>query len=382
MVWRVYARDETLRRVAEINDYQNLECTLRFNATGSYSLTVPAWRTVPGQTAQVLSELVDAAGLEIVRDGKTVLSGPVTDRERRWAPSENSLTVTGVDDMVWLARRLALPVPSGPPYNAQAYDVRTGPAETLLRAYVDVNAGPGAKPGRQVPGLVLAADQGRGVTVTGRARFQPVDELLRELALSGGDLGFRIAQVGTALEFQVYQPADKTKVAVFDRRLGNLREYTYRETAPTRNYMYVGGGGEGTLRTFVQGGVSSSIVAWGRIEGLEDDQSATDETGLRQTRDRVLAEDATSTGLALSPVDTDGLRYGRDYQLGDRVTAVVDGVPVVDVLREVRLSHTPDQGERVDPVVGTPGVEDPRRRLRIFDDVRAAKRRVSGLERR
>lgn len=372
--WLLHVRGADLRRVAEVEDFTGLEMVLRHNRTGSWLLDLPATSEAAGLLASF------SAGLVVTRDGVTVLSGPVTGIGRDLDASTDSLTVSGVDDDVWLDRRLALPTPLGPPYTS-AYDIRTGPAETVMRGYVDANLGPAARPERRVPGLTLAPDLGRGVTRTGRGRLQTVADLIRPLALTGGGLGYRIVQQGNALVFEVYESADLTATAVFSEEFGNLLGYTYEAQAAEANYVLAGGGGEGTARVFAERGDSASIVRYGRIETFKDQRQTSDPGELQQAIDEELADRAEQVGLSLRPADTDSLKFGRDYNLGDRVTVIVDGTPIQDVLREVRITLD-SSGATVTPTLGSPAGPRPGTVLALFDRMRRLGARVSTVERR
>ena len=371
--WTLYARNAALQRVGEIDDYQRLSLALRFNSVGAFDLEVPYGTEIASLLA------TDGAGIIAVKNGTVVASGPVRRRERKWGDEEDNLVVSGPDDNTYLHERLALPVVTGPPYTSAAYDVRSGVASTVMQQYVDYNAGASASAARRVPGLALAVDPMLGSTITGRARFQTLLELLQDLALTGGDLGFKIVQSGTALAFSVYDPEDKTATVKFSAGLGNLREFNYEHEAGTANYVVIGGGDELTARTFVERGDSDSISKWGRIEVFRDGRDTTDTTELGQRIDETLAEQAERTNIALVPVNTEGMEFITDYNLGDRVTSVVDGVAIEDVMRAVNVSLTPEQGEVVSPVVGTPG---PQTVLALFAELKRMRRQISHLERR
>jgi prophage tail gpP-like protein len=111
---------------------------------------------------------------------------------------------------------------------------------------------------------------------------------------------------------------------------------------------------------------------------FKDRRDTDDPAELQQAIDEELAERAERAGLSISPVDTEGLRFGVDYDLGDRVTVMVDGTPVRDLLREVKFTLT-GEGETVTPTVGTPS--HPGAALGIFEQLRRLRSRVSGLER-
>jgi hypothetical protein len=371
---QVYTRDTALRRTGQIEDFTGLVMPLRFNAVSGWQLTLDAH----SEGAQLLGL---PGGIIVERDGVTLLSGPVTNAQRVLSGDGETLTVTGVDDTVWLERRLALPVPMGPPYTAATYDDRSGVAETVMRGYVDANLGPTAAAARRLPHFALAPDLGRGASVRGRARFHTLLELLQRLALAGGDLGFRIVQVDTTLEFQVYAPSDRTATAIFGFDFGNLVAYDYVLAAPSTDYVYVGGQGEGTARVFVEGGDQAVIDVHGRIETFRDRRDTDAVEVLEQERATALLEGVGKTVLSITPVDTDAVAFGRDYLLGDRVTVVIDGEPIRDVVREVQLSLTGDRGEVISPVVGTPGASSPTVPA-LFDAARRLSRRLSSLERR
>lgn len=357
--YAIYLRDSTLRRVAVIEDYADMAVLLSFNAAGGFDFKVPA--------ASLAALLTPGAGVVIERDGVPLLSGPIDATRRTWAQDADHLILSGPDDTIALADRVALPVPAAAPnatgnaYAAAAYDVRTGAAETVMRGYVDANAGPGARSERAVPGLRLATDLGRGGTITGRARFDALDELLRDLALAGGDLGFRVVQAtdAAALEFQVYPTRDMTATAVFAAEYGNLRAYDYRRGVPPGTYVYVLGGGDLTARAIIEGGDAAAIVAWRRREQAVDARNTADVGELTTQLGKELLDHRADTALSVTPIDAPGLAFGADYGLGDRVTVVVDGVPIREVVREVTITLDTQGGETIVPSILSPGSTAP-----------------------
>lgn len=357
--YQIYIRDAQLRRVAMVEDYRELAILLAFNAPGGFDFTAPA--------SEVAAFLTPGAGVLIERDGVPILSGPIDAKHRTWAQDADHLILSGPDDTINLADRLALTVPlaapsaSGTAYAAAAYDVRAGAAETVMRAYVDANAGPGARPERRVAGLRLAPDLGRGGTVTGRGRFGPLDELLRDLALAGGDLGFRVVQTtdAAALEFQVSPTRDLTASAVFSAEYGNIRNYDYREGVPPGTYVYVLGAGDLAARAIVEGGDAAAIATWRRREQAIDARGTADVAELAAQRDKELLDRRADLGLSVAPIDAPGLAFGVDYGLGDRVTAVIDGIPLREVVREVRITLDERGGETVIPSILSPGSSAP-----------------------
>lgn len=389
--WKVEVRNAALERVGELDDYQQLEMVLKFNDISTWQLTV-------NRSNRLAADLVaDGAGIVVSRDGTTILSGPAIDAEHHKDNSANILTLSGVDDSVWLKRRLAHPQPTStaPPYSTTAEDVRTGVASTIMRQYVGANAVPGVTdPARAVAGLSRLADIAYGTSVTGRGRWQLLLTLLQELAVSGAvgglPVGFRVVQVGSGIQYQQYIPVDRTATAVFSEGFGNVTEFTYKRSTPAANYFYVGGSGEGTARTIFEQPDSDSIATWGRIEGeLVDAQSAATTAELGQAATKAAADQGLKTSLSVTPIDTDTLSYGIHYGLGDRVTAVLDvigpdgdglaGDSVQDIIRECTITLTPDAST----VTSSVGSQDASLSfLRVIKVVKDLGRRMNNRERR
>ena len=347
--YMLYVRDATLARVAQIDDWQRLEFTLRFNGIGTWTIEMP-----PDSDAAALS-LEDGAGLIVQRGGEVLLSGPRRGRKRLQRPEADTLTLSGTDDMAWLADRLAYPVPAGPPYSADEYHVLTGGAESVIRQYVAYNAGALALVARRIPGLSFASFGGLGSTVTGRARFDNLLDLIASLALQGGDLGVKLIQSGSSLVFSVYQPRDLTSSAIFSLELGNLQGFEYDERSAGANYVICGGEGEGTARTFAEDSDATSISRWVRIETFVDYRKTTDSGELADAIAEEIERQAARFTAKAEPIDTVGLSFVTHWQLGDRVTLIVDDIEIEAVIREIKIALTPDGGETVTPVLGSPG---------------------------
>jgi hypothetical protein len=372
--YTLFVRAPDLGRVALIEDYGRFECIERHVAVGTWSLSLDM-RT---NAAKYL--IRPGYGIE-VRDsqGQLVIAGPMTTRKRDRDIGRNQLTVGGPDDMAQLAWRRAHPEPAtpAPPYNVDEHDVRTGVASTVLGAYVDANAGPGALPQRQVQGLTIGSDPVLGADVTGRARWQELLELLQELATAGG-VAFTLHQVDQELVFNVHEPADRSAVVRFSEELGNLGAYEYDSAVPPLTYVYLGGQGEGTARVIVEGQNAADIVDWQRIESFVDRRDTDDADELAQHIAKTLDENSTSASLTVEPLDTDRQQYRTHYALGDVVTAVIDDEPVQERVQQVRTVITAETAT-VQPTIGS---LSRRGILRIFDQQRATNSRLNSLERR
>jgi hypothetical protein len=378
----VEVRNASLQRVGQLTqaDLVGFTAVLRYNAVGGWKVTMP----VGNPMAEALSE--PGAGIIVSTSNGVLLSGPTTAVITNQATDDPDGTyeITGVDDSVLLTERLSYPKPSTADVTAQnvAYDVRTGACETVLKAYVDANIGPTAPTARKVTGLTVEASAGRGATVTGQGRFQTLQELLEGLADVAG-LGFTIEQVGTELQFQVYQPVDRSAYVRLDLQNGRLKksEYTYSQPLVTRTI--VGGDGDDELRTFIERSNTTSVAAettWKRrIEVFTDSRSTTDTAKLQQAGDEVLASDGkTQVSVSITPSDDQTMLFGTDWNLGDKVSVVVGDTELQSIVTEVGLLIAAD-GVRIGATVGEPRSLD--YETQILTRQADAALRISKLER-
>lgn len=371
----VYVRDAALQRIIQVDDFDTLELTSRFNDVGTWQLTLD------GRLPAAAALTSPWYGIEVsYGDVGTIFSGSAVVRGRRRNHSSYQATISGSSDEMWIPRRLASPQPATTyaPYNTNEHDVRSGVASTVLIAYANANLGPGATGARRIPPVVMNTDPVVGSSVTGRARWQPLLALLQELATAGG-IGFQLRQSGTSLVFSAYQPTDRSTTVQFSLELGNLAGYDYEVTAPEATYALIGGDGEGTARTIIETYDPATLAAYGRNEVFIDRRDTTDPTEMTQAGQTHLVEHGEQAKLSITPIDTPQMMFGAQYNLGDQVTVIIDGAPVGEVVREVKLTLTPTGPRELVPVIGTPAAQDV---LRLFRDVRALTNRTTNLERR
>lgn len=380
--WTLYACDKNGRRQTIIEDYKEAELNPVYCDVGTWSLKLH--RATPAAFA-----LCNPGwGLVAARNGVVVASGPATDWSHTFNADTNEVEISGATDDVWLTRRLVSPSPAetGPPYIAQVSDVRTGPASTVLIGYVNANLGPGAVPARRKSNFTMAPDPVIGSTVKGEGRWDSdLLTLLQPLALTGG-VGFRVARVGTGMQFQVYTPTDRSATVKFAVGLGNLQGFEYTSKAPRVNYVFVGGAGTGTSRVVKEYPDDDSIATWERIEGpLVNQGSTSDPTQILQAALDAFEQDGEQASLSITPIETDDLRFGEHYFLGDKVsvqlgdatrTPYANDGQIVDILRQVNIKLTPD-GSTVTPSIGTAARTD---RPKFIQLIRTLGRRVNNLE--
>jgi hypothetical protein len=334
--YEVFLEDMTGQRVGQL-PFESLQITLRYNEPGRAKLTLPA--------AQMTVDVFDTPyRLLVRRNDVNIISGMVTSVQRAWDTNNDQMDISITDDLALLDTRLIVPVPNGPPYTSADHDVRTGAVETVMHAYVNAHAGAGAIASRRIAGLTQAADQARGGTVTARGRFLPLLSMVKKLATLGG-LGFRVV----GLQFQVYQPSVTS--VTFSAEMNNLLKFVRTVSAPGGNYVYAGGGGEGTSRVIAEAGSLDSIMRWGRREMFLDQRNTSDISELQQAITARLNE---QTGKE-ETIQFEGTASLDQVGLGDIVSVAFGGAVYPITIQQITI-RTDGVSE---DVIMTSGTEKP-----------------------
>lgn len=356
-----------------ISGWKTIDLTLRFNEPGSGQFTVPGY-------GYVREQLVRGNRITCVRrvlgTAKVVLSGPIESvMFERSDDGDNAatgmLTVTWTDDLAQLAGRLTYPDPSKlPELQTTDYWVFKGNAEIGLLKLVNTQAGPGALGPRQIPKLTVAPAKGIGTTIEvsstlGPARFIPLTDCLRDMALRGGGIGFRTVQSMTSktIVFEAYQPRDLSGPIRFGFDLGNLKYLGYELGAPEATVAIVGGQFDvdnvtaGADKYVMQVSNTVDLPAWGRYEVYVPRPGNDPVADLTLEALKELGEKAESQRVTSSAADTLDQRFGVHYELGDKVSIqVFPGTAISDVVRLVHIQVFPTAGEVVQTTIGTQAV--------------------------
>jgi hypothetical protein len=378
----VEIRDASLNRIALLTGAELVGATfvLRFNNVGNWKVEIP--------NGFVNAELIRAPGNGIVVTGPqgVILSGPTLTAQlsQETEDPRGKWVITGADDSLILADRLAYPSPDVADVSAQtqSHDRKTGFAESVIKEYVSQNIGPDATVTRRVSNLTIQADEERGENVFGSARFDNLQDLIYSLATPSG-LGFTIKQIDNDLEFQVFEPLDRTSSVRMDIANNQLTRTEYSYSSPKFTRAIVGGAGEAVERLFFEATTTDSISAedtWNRrIESFIDNRSSEEADKLNQAALEKLTDDGvTIVNISVSPTDDSNMRYGFDWNLGDKVTVVIDETETQAVVTEVGISIQAD-GVRVSATVGSPNSQNFESRL--VQKAVSSDQRISNLER-
>lgn len=354
----VEVRDSNLERVGQIRpqDLAGATFVVRFNNVGFWSIELPY--------GHALGELLRLPGYGIILTGpnnEVILSGPTLSATLTQEQNniEGTWAIEGVSDDVFLSERLAYPTPSTADVTAQSdgFDLRSGAAETVIKAYVNANIGPSAPTTRKISSLTIEADSARGNTVNASARFDKLQDLVYNLAQIGG-IGYVISQTGSNFEFSVYEPTDRSDIIRMDVQNRRLTSSVYSYSTAKVTRAIVGGRGESEHRVFIEKSNSDSLAAeltWGRrIEVFKDARRSEDLDELATAGDELLADiGKTIVEMSVVPSSDQTMLYGVDWFLGDRVTVVANDIESTAVVTEVGIAISAD-GVRVGATVGTP----------------------------
>ncbi|MGW4728086.1 siphovirus ReqiPepy6 Gp37-like family protein [Streptomyces shenzhenensis] len=368
--------------------WRGLDATLKFNEPASGSVTLTAY-------PEVMAQLQPGNRMAVVRDGSIWCAGPMEiPTDFTWSVSGDGgeadpgrVVVNFTDDLATIAGYITWPTPANAWTAQPANQWRAIPSansETIIRTLVNENCGPGARTERRVPHLVLDGVTGAGSSTSVSTRFEPLLDTCRRVALAGGRIGFRTRQVGNQIMFGCYQPADLTATARFSAGLGNLRYLGFKQSAPTITHALVAGTEpeSGTTgRTYVQVADSTAAGNWWRVEKYVDSSEANDSAGELTAAGTVeIADGAAPIELSTVTVDTEDLKAGRDFGLGDKVTiALPTGLEVADLVRSIHLQAEPDSGEYITTLVGSPEASTDPQMVRV---IRTLGRRLGRLETR
>lgn len=353
--YRVYIRDADYVEIDELEDWLSLKLVKKFNAVGTWFLEISA--------DSVSAPLIDrTCGIIVRRNNVAIFSGSIA---TEYTITATTIRMAGFDDNA-LLKVAALPKTDGPPYTTE-FDVRTGLASSVMIQYVQFNRSLNARPNRIIPQLLLSANPLLGATITWRARWNPLVEMLAEIAVlpASGGLRFEILQAdsppgpASTLYFTVTEPQDKTDDVVFGIEEQTISDFEDTYLRPTANKVFLLLGDElGSDRSVIEVEDAASIAQDGLIEAVVDARDVTDPTEALDRAAATLAGAVSSRRITVTPFQIRTLEPVDDYWLGDIVTTVVNGVAEPRVVREIEFDFSADRNVVVTPMIGDPNASN------------------------
>ncbi|MGV9693323.1 siphovirus ReqiPepy6 Gp37-like family protein [Streptomyces sp. NPDC003444] len=409
MGYRVLVRDKDLNLVGEIDTWIKLDFVVRYCQPGTWTLLVEAG------TPQ--ADLIErGGGIAVYQDGveTPLFTGQVETFQHYWTSQQHtslgSLYIGGKCDNKLAYSRLAFPDPAkSATQQWQATDDGrkvSAPAGQAIWNELNTALGPGALAGRRVAGLDIGSSLNAGTTVSDSLKWDVVGGKL-EAWCEAKKTGYRFLYdpATKKIRLRVFAPRDLSREVRLSRELGNLRELTWTLRAPTVTRVIVACQGEGKSRYLYQRVDDEAEAEWGvSIEAfldrrdlpivadpstgaptkanlsVTDQQFATAQQAVIEAADTALNEGARNGNFQIYPIDTDQVKFGRDYFVGDIVTVSVDGTEYTDIVREVSI--TVEDGGRVHSVAPSIGEQGSGNPLNLYKTVFEMREKLRRLEAR
>jgi hypothetical protein len=340
--YKIHIKDTSGTLVGILTDWKRLEINPRLNDIGEYSLVID------GESSNVSLFVLDAqievwrcdadAGIAWYKEYEGLHR---TEKRETRDNGESLYTSKGVGYNDLLDRRIIL-------YNSgSAYTDKSAAGETVMKEYVDENAGPSATSAPRLlesgvtTGLSVEADAAAGAAWSGAEAFKKLLSTLQNIS-NATSLDFGIVGTGAALfEFRVKASpwgADRTNVGlvhatglngagntpiVFALEFGNMikPDYSLSRTSEINSVISEGQGLSGnrmlTLRT------NAGAIAESPWNLRESSRGASDEYTTAQQQsggDAFLADNQAKETFTFDVMQIPSCLYGRDYFFGDLVT--------------------------------------------------------------
>lgn len=330
----VYIYDHNAEPQIILQDFVYLEYTQRLSDSWNYVL-----RLEFGKDDKRLTFFRETLARDFIFE--VWRTDPVTgDRELVWEGFHRTLvdqvktngtiilTLYGVGYTELIKRRIILP-PAG-----QETSNKTGPAETIIKAFATDSMVTPTDLARTVQGFTVESDAGAGSTAEYSARYTNLyTALIRSAEQGGVDFGVvKGLTVGTfileartlwGLDVRIGNAAGNDPI-IFDLLANNmLTPILSNNSGDEINFVYVGGQGEGINRTIITVSDATQVgkSPWNRREDFTDARNESNSTGLVTRGQATLDERGFTRKLSFNVQQTDVVRWPRDWGLGYLVTA-------------------------------------------------------------
>ena len=329
--YQIRLKDTSGSVVAITDHFERLAYTKRVNKAGFYTLQVN--EGAPFVAAIGLDYQLEvwrrdqAANIDWYLDFEAFHRTPVRQRDKRGKAIFRSYGV-GYADL--LRRRIV----AG--FASTAYTEKNGAAETVAKEFVTEQCTVGD---RAILGFSVEADGGSGANIQVTRAWRILLEVLQEASLmaqqKGGPGDFAVVGTGPGtFEFRWYDGqlgadrtvgnADGNAPIVFSILLGNMALPIYAlARTDEANVIYVAGQGEGDSRALEirTDPIAMADSPWNRREMFADARHEITAAALQDKGDRTLEEMQAQESFSFDVIQTEQTQYGRDYSLGDLITA-------------------------------------------------------------
>jgi len=399
--YTIYKRDPATGIRSEfIERYTEFSLTINWGELSSFSIS--------GATTGAV-ELAEGDGVCFYRNGAVLLSGIVETVEITCKDTGTGIkewTAEGRDDSVLFTRWLVSEDGVNTTFNDNIYDKVSDYAWNRMVHYIRRNMGTDSLSWRQIDGLILPAAQNTGQNTESAIRWQPLSDVLYEIAAEVDSNGVPNGlmprfiwdpETGTK-SIRIDTQRDRTDIIIAPE-FCNLGSWTRTLSVPTCNAILVcsatfedENGKE--IRLWVSAEDQASVTKYGRYEQLitasdikvtEDDPDTPEDESISQAEALELlankARDGLTEGAAKvkfsgTMIETPELRFQDDWICGDLVTCIIDGESFVTSIKTVEI----DYANGVESVKPTLGENEHGEFAGIFERLRGLDTRLSKEE--
>lgn len=229
--------------------------------------------------------------------------------------------------------------------SATAYALKSGPGDNIMKEFVNQNAAVLATSPPRIadgvfPNLTIEGNYSLGLTWAGHKPYQNLLAVLQEISLTS-NVDFRVALIGglslsgtLAFQFQTAYPqlgTDRSTTVQFSLQHGNMLSpsVTVSRTEEVTRIFVLGPGEENNRRVVVRSSADTADSPWNLIEATYDARREETLAAMNNAGDARLEELLAQDNFTFEVLQTDSLQYGRDYFVGDLVTASFKAVTAV-----------------------------------------------------
>jgi hypothetical protein len=329
--------NSSFEKLGELAQYESLQLTRSYYGTGSISLSIDP----RAKNAQVLAPDV------IVFFGDDPENAYLIEDVSPYVRSK--LTVKGCMLKGMAKRRVCVPplAAGARPYQDFGWDRFTGSAEAAYLHFANVNLVSPDDAARAIPNIILATNQDRGLVLPWQARFDKLDTLFQsigETTETGWDIRMSIA--AKRFIFQAWDGQDRTqgdRLCLISEENGNASDITYKcVQSGSATTAYIGGAGEDEDRFILSEG--GGIAGLARREMWSEAGSLEDPALISLYAQNKLTDASIKTTLTATLIDSGACRYGRDYDVGDKV--ILSGRGFNSGVRITAITETYEKGVR------------------------------------
>lgn len=366
--YRVDIKDQSGAKVAVLTDWSQLRIGRRLNGVDSHVLEFDgesALADLIGLDYQIEVWRRDQdAGFDWYREYEGFHRTGVRQTTNE---GESLYTSYGVGYNDLINRRIIL-------YAAQSTGAKkSGVGETVIKAYVNENAGPGATfPPRLLAsgvtqGLQMEADGGDGSAWEGSRAYQNLLAVVQEIG-NATDVDFQVVGITDGIfEFQARAAPwgeDRTNIGmssltglnavgnapvIFSLEYGNMMipVYSLNRSSEVTAAIVLGQGQEAS-RTIAERTNPTAMTEspWNRIEATRSGTTETTAAGLNAIGDEFLVANQARESFNYQVLQVPSTLYGKDYFLGDLVVARYKTIEVTKKIVGVDIvcsKATPEQ---------------------------------------